>query len=81
MTSFDPTAFNVCVNDLAVEFGDEVIQPSCTSVATLDLLLMPHVLPILADPDQRRARLVRDRRLWSRSVSGSCCKMRFLWRS
>jgi perosamine synthetase len=52
VTSCGTTALYTSLNAVGVEPGDEVILPPYTFVATLNVILMQHALPVFVDSDR-----------------------------
>ncbi len=50
-TSCGTTALQACLNALEVAPGDEVIVPPYTFVATINVVLLQHALPVFVDTD------------------------------
>jgi perosamine synthetase len=56
-TSCGTMALYACLNALEVGPGDEVILPPYTFVATLNVILMQHALPVFVDSDRETSQI------------------------
>ncbi len=73
-TSCGTTALYTCLNALDVGPGDEVILPPYTFVATLNVILMQHALPVFVDSD-RETFQVDARKIEEKITSQTRCIM------
>ncbi len=74
VTSCGTTALYTSLNAVGVEPGDEVILPPYTFVATLNVILMQHALPVFVDSD-RESFQIDARKIEAKITSRTRCIM------
>jgi dTDP-4-amino-4,6-dideoxygalactose transaminase len=74
VTSCGTTALYTSLNAIGVEPGDEVILPPYTFVATLNVILMQHALPVFVDSD-RETFQIDARKIEAKITSRTRCIM------
>jgi len=74
VTSCGTTALYTSLNAVGVEPGDEVILPPYTFVATLNVILMQHALPVFVDSD-RETFQIDARKIETKITSRTRCIM------
>ena len=74
VTSCGTTALYTSLNAVGVEPGDEVILPPYTFVATLNVILMQHALPVFVDSD-RETFQIDARKIEAKITSRTRCIM------